>query len=115
MDTRFCLEALEEALLTGCPEIFNSDQGVQFTAETFTSVLEKMGIKISMDGKGRALDNIFIERFWRSLKYEDVYIKRYENGKEAVIGISAYIAFYNKERPHQSLGYKTPVEIHTAA
>ena len=103
MDTRFCLEALEEALQTGCPEIFNSDQGVQFTAEAFTSVLERKGIKISMDGKGRALDNIFIERFWRSLKYEDIYIKRYENGKEAVIGISTYIAFYNDERPHQSL------------
>lgn len=90
LDTRFCLEALEEALQTGCPEIFNSDQGVQFTAEAFTSVLERKGIKISMDGKGRALDNIFIERFWRSLKYEDIYIKRYENGKEAVIGISTY-------------------------
>jgi len=115
LDIRFCMEALEEALLTGCPEIFNSDQGVQFTAEAFTSVLEKKGIKISMDGKGRALDNIFIERFWRSLKYEDVYIKRYENGKEAIIGISTYIAFYNAERPHQSLGYKAPVEMYIAA
>lgn len=115
LDTRFCLEALEEALLTGSPEIFNSDQGVQFTTEAFTSALEKRSIKISMDGKGRALDNIFIERFWRSLKYEDIYIKKYENGKEAVIGITAYIGFYNEQRPHQSLGYKAPIEMHIAA
>lgn len=115
LDSRFCVEMLEEALKKGTPEIFNTDQGVQFTAETFTGVLEKREIKISMDGKGRAIDNIFIERFWRSLKYEDVYLKRYENGKEAIQGINSYILFYNEERPHQSLKYKTPVEIHLAA
>lgn len=115
LDTRFCVEALEEALQTGFPEIFNTDQGVQFTSEEFIKILEDLGIKISMDGKGRALDNIFIERFWRSLKYEDIYIKRYESGKEAHIGIKLYIEFYNYQRPHQSLGYKTPHEIHEAA
>lgn len=116
LDTRFCIEALEEAIHQhGCPEIFNSDQGVQFTSEAFIAVLEKNSIKISMDGKGRAIDNIFIERFWRSLKYEDIYIKRYENGKEAHIGIREYIIFYNYQRSHQSLEYKTPAEVHYAA
>jgi len=115
LDSRFCLEALKEALQSESPEIFNSDQGVQFTSEIFTSVLEKKGVKISMDGKGRAIDNIFIERFWRSLKYEDIYIKRYENGKEASTGIASYIAFYNSRRPHQSLRYRTPLEMHFAA
>lgn len=116
LDTRFCIETLEEALQQqGCPEIFNSDQGVQFTSEAFIAVLEKNDIKISMDGKGRAIDNIFIERFWRSIKYEDIYIKRYENGKEAHIGIRKYIIFYNYKRSHQSLKYKTPSEMHYAA
>ena len=115
LDSRFCIEALEEALLSGSPEIFNSDQGVQFTSYLFLNVLERKGIKISMDGKGRALDNIFIERFWRSLKYEDVYIKRYENGVTAHIGIRQYIVFYNEKRPHQSLKYETPSTVHFAA
>ncbi len=114
LDVRFCLEALEEALEEGTPEIFNTDQGVQFTSEAFTSILEGKGIKISMDGKGRAIDNIFIERFWRSLKYEDVYLKRYETGREAIQGIRTYITYYNDERPHQSLKYKTPLEMHLA-
>jgi putative transposase len=109
------LEALEEALSKGRPEIFNSDQGVQFTCEAFLARLEKEGIKISMDGKGRALDNVFIERLWRSLKYEDVYIKRYESGAQACEGINEYIKFYNNERIHQALGYKTPAEVHGAA
>ena len=100
LDVRFCLEALNEALCQGRPEIFNSDQGVQFTCETFLTRLEQEGIKISMDGKGRALDNIFIERFWRSLKYEDIYLKRYESGEEAWMGIKEYIEFYNNKRIH---------------
>lgn len=115
LDVGFCLEALEEALEKGTPEIFNSDQGVQFTSDAFTSILKRRGIQISMDGKGRALDNIFIERLWRSVKYEDVYIKRYEDGPEAYRGISLYMVFYNNNRPHQSLDYKTPQEVHLAA
>lgn len=115
LDNRFCIEALKEALKeNGCPEFFNMDQGVQFTSEMFLEVLEKLGIKISMDGKGRALDNILIERFWRSLKYEDIYIKRYETGEEAFIGICSYINFYNNERPHQALQYQTPNAVHAA-
>ncbi len=115
LDVRFCLEALEEALSKGKPVLFNSDQGVQFTCESFVSRLEREGIRVSMDGKGRALDNVFIERFWRSLKYEDVYLKRYETGEEACIGIKEYVAFYNNKRIHQALAYKTPTEIHMAA
>lgn len=112
LDTMFCLEALKEALLKGKPEIFNSDQGVQFTSIEFTSVLEKSGIQISMDGKGRAIDNIFIERLWRSLKYENVYLKNYDSQREAREGIKEYIEFYNKERKHQALGYKCPYEVY---
>ena len=112
LDTTFCLEALEEAFAYGTPEIFNTDQGVQFTSTEFTEVLLAKGIKISMDGKGRALDNVFVERLWRSLKYEEVYIKRYETGLEAVQGITAYFQFYNQERPHQSLDYRTPQTVY---
>jgi putative transposase len=104
-------EALEEALENGKPEIFNTDQGVQFTSIAFTEMLEKAAIQIIMDGKGRALDNIFVERLWRSLKYEDVYIKDYLSVKEARKGIDQYFCFYNNERLHQSLGYRSPREV----
>jgi putative transposase len=107
----FCIEALEEALRNGQPEIFNTDQGAQFTSQAFTSLLEQHGIKVSMDGKGRYTDNLFIERLWRSLKYEEVYLKAYAGGKEARAGIGGYFDFYNLERPHQALGYQTPAEV----
>lgn len=112
MEVNFCIEALEEALKQGKPEIFNSDQGSQFTAESFTRVLKKNEIQISMDGKGRYVDNIFVERFWRSLKYEEVYPREYESGEEAYHGISEYIDFYNEKRIHQGLGYSTPAEVY---
>jgi putative transposase len=109
LTTEFCIEALEEALARyGTPEIFNSDQGSQFTDEDFTDVLKKHGIAISMDGRGRWRDNVFIERFWRSLKYEEVYLRAYADGREARAGIGAYIALYNGHRPHSSLEGKTP-------
>jgi len=113
MDTAFCIEALEDALSKyGRPEIFNSDQGSQFTSEAFTGVLKKHDIAISMDGRGRALDNIFVERLWRSVKYEEVYIKQYQTMQDAKLGLSAYFQFYNHERPHQSLNNRTPMEIY---
>jgi putative transposase len=113
LDTSFCVDALEEALVRfGQPEIFNSDQGSQFTAEDFTKVLRARGIKISMDGKGRCLDNVFVERLWRSLKYEEVYLHAYDDMPEARAGIGRYMAFYNGERPHQSLGYQTPIAFY---
>ena len=108
MDVDFCVQALDQALSQGKPEIFNTDQGSQFTSEVFTGLLLGQGIQISMDGKGRYLDNIFVERLWRSLKYEEVYLKAYQNGTEARNGIGAYLDFYNQERPHQALGYRTP-------
>ena len=109
LDSSFCVEALHEALSRfGQPEIFNTDQGVQFTAEAFTSVLLERGIKISMDGKGRCIDNVFIERLWRSLKYEDVYLNDYDNPVDARAGIGCYLGFYNDRRMHQALGYQTP-------
>jgi putative transposase len=111
MDIVFCLDAAEEALTLGTPEIINSDQGSQFTSPKFTELFESKGVKISWDGKGRALDNIFMERFWRSLKYEEVYLKEYKNVNEAVKGIGAYMNFYNTERPHQSLDGKRPKEV----
>ena len=95
----------------GRPEIFNSDQGSQFTSEAFTGALLEEGIQVSMDGKGRYLDNILVERLWRSLKYEEVYLKAYQNGREARQGIDAYLDFYNRERPHQALGYRTPGQV----
>jgi len=111
MDADFCVEALEEAISRhGRPEIFNTDQGSQFTGHDFTGVLKREGIKISMDGKGRFMDNIFIERLWRSVKYEEVFIKAYATVAEARAGIGNYLAFYNNERPHQALGYRTPRE-----
>jgi putative transposase len=109
----FCVEALEEALAGyGRPEIFNTDQGCQFTDTEFTAVLDRCGITISMDGKGRCMDNIFIERLWRSLKYEEVYLHAYASVAEAKAGIGAWFSFYNQERQHQSLGYHTPRQIY---
>jgi len=108
MDTSFCLEALEDALRRGRPEIFNTDQGAQFTSAAFSGKLEAAGVRISMDGRGRWLDNVFVERLWRSLKYEEVHLKVYANGLEARIGIDQWFGFYNDSRPHQALGYKTP-------
>jgi putative transposase len=112
MEIDFCLEALKNALRRGRPEIFNSDQGSQFTSERFTAALEAKQIAVSMDGRGRCMDNIFIERLWRSLKYEEVYLKDYESVMEAHTGIERYFRFYNHERLHQSLGYQTPAAIH---
>ena len=112
LDGTFCLAALEQALCLGKPEIFNTDQGVQFTAHCYTSTLEQAGIRVSMDGRGRYLDNIFVERLWRSVKYEDLYLRDYENGRVLYQGLTDYFRFYNHERPHQSLGYRSPVEIH---
>src|SRR5438477_2693726 len=109
----FCVEALEEALLRyGRPEIFNTDQGSQFTSDDFTGTLKRHGIMISMDGKGRCMDNIFVERLWRSLKYEEVYLHAYATVAEAKAGIGAWLEFYNIERQHQSLGYRTPRQIY---
>jgi putative transposase len=112
LDTTFCMSALEKALLTQRPEIFNSDQGSQFTSLEFTGRLFKEGIKISMDGRGRALDNIFVERLWRSVKYEEIYLKDYQSVKDAVKGLERYFEFYNGERLHQSLGYQTPEAVY---
>ena len=113
LDSLFCVEALSEALRLGKPAIFNSDQGVQFTALCFTSVLEQAEIQISMDGRGRALDNIFIERFWRSLKYEDIYLNRYDTVSVLLHGLTRYFQLYNYERPHQSLGNQTPAVVYS--
>lgn len=112
MDVRFCLEALEEALLINMPEIFNTDQGSQFTSIDFTGVLISADIKISMDGRGRALDNIFIERLWRSVKYEDIYLKGYQSVTELYLGLQEYFRFYNNERPHQALDGIPPKMIY---
>lgn len=111
LDADFCVEALTDAFRYGKPEVFNSDQGCQFTSDAFTGVLLKQGIQISMDGKGRCMDNIFVERLWRSLKYEEVYLKCYDNVFEAKTGISSWLNFYNNERLHQALEYKTPAEV----
>ena len=112
MDASFCVEALEEALARyGKPDIFNTDQGSQFTSAAFTSVLIEAGVRISMDGRGRWMDNVFIERVWRSLKYEDVYLKGYADGREAKAGIGEYFAFYNERRLHQALGYRAPLAV----
>lgn len=112
LDGRFCLEALETALMQGRPEIFNTDQGAQFTAQAFTTRLVNDGIRVSMDGRGRALDNVFCERLWRSVKYEDVYIRDYNTGQELEQGLNDYFNFYNHQRPHQSLDYTVPAAIH---
>ena len=112
LEVSFCIEALEEALKNGSPDIFNTDQGSQFTGNDWTGVLLSNGIKISMDGRGRAFDNIFTERLWRSVKYEEVYIKGYQVYDDAGDGLGNYFPFYNNRRYHQSLGYKTPYEVH---
>jgi len=115
MDASFCVDCLEDALhWHGKPEIFNSDQGSQFTSNAFTGVLLRERITISMDGRGRALDNIFVERLWRSVKYEDVYLKGYGNMAELTVGLLQYFSFYNEARPHQSLGYRTPNEVYAS-
>ena len=112
LDSDFCVTALTRSLKYGIPYIFNSDQGSQFTSHDFTDQLLTAGIQISMDGRGRVMDNIFIERLWRSLKYEDIYIKEYETVKQLYQGLEQYFDFYNYERPHQSLGYKTPSMVY---
>jgi putative transposase len=114
LDTNFCIRALNAALKIGTPEIFNTDQGCQFTSNSFTNVLLNKDIKISMDGKGRAFDNIFIERLWRSFKYEDLYLNDYDTGSELIKGCNLYFNFFNNERPHQSLGYQFPKQVHYA-
>ena len=109
----FCVAALEEAIARfGPPDIFNSDQGSQFTSEDFTKILLERGVRISMDGKGRCLDNIMVERLWRSLKYEEVYLHAYVGMREAFAGIARWMGFYNEERSHQSLGYRTPGQVY---
>jgi putative transposase len=112
MEVEFCLEALDDAFAQGTPEIFNTDQGSQFTSRFFTERLQSKSIEISMDGRGRALDNVFIERLWRSVKYEDIYLKSYASGADCQNGLTRYFKFYSHERPHQSLDYRTPWEVH---
>ena len=112
LDGAFCLDALRFALRHGQPEIFNTDQGVQFTARNFTSELETAGIRVSMDGRGRVFDNIFVERLWRTVKYEDIYIKEYATVPDLAAGLDDYFQLYNYERPHQSLGYCVPADVH---
>jgi len=111
LEADFCVEALQEALRKGRPDIFNTDQGAQFTSEAFTGLLEQNGVRISMDGKGSYKDNLFIERLWRTVKYEEVYLKAYQDGRDARAGIGDYFRFYNTERSHQALGYRTPAEV----
>jgi len=115
MDAEFCVAALEEAIqVFGVPAIFNTDQGSQFTSEAFVSVLKSHDIRISMDGKNRALDNIYVERFWRSLKYEDIYLKDYQSLSELKTGLKHYFEFYNGARYHQALDYRTPDEMYSS-
>lgn len=112
LDGSFCQAMLEDALSQGKPMIFNTDQGSQFTANSWTSRLESVGVQVSMDSRGRCHDNIFVERLWRSVKYEDLYPKRYDSVIDLEEGLTAYFKFYNAVRPHQSLGYRTPNEVH---
>jgi putative transposase len=112
LEGTFCQEVLEEALRHGRPEIFNTDQGSQFTSEAFTSRLEASGVAISMDGRGRALDNVFVERLWRTVKYEHIYLHGYTDGAECHAGLTEYFRFYNRERPHQALDYRTPWQVY---
>ena len=114
LEVESCVEALDEALGQGSPEIFNTDQGSQFTSQVFTERLSSQSIAISMDGRGRALDNVFIERLWQSVKYEDLYLKGYESGADCQKGLTNYFRFYSHERPHQSLDYRTPWEVHNS-
>ena len=115
LENTFCIEALEEALYFSTPEIFNTDQGCQFTSMNFVKILEAKKVKISMDSKGRALDNVFVERLWRTIKYEEIYLKDYRTINEAYQSLKAFIKFYNQERLHQSLEYKVPMTIYRAA
>jgi len=112
LDGAFCLDMLDEALARGRPEVFNTDQGVQFTAAAWTGRLEAAGVQVSMDGKGRCLDNVFVERLWRTVKYEDIYLRHYERVPELSAGLGRYFPFYNGERPHQALGYRTPAAVY---
>jgi putative transposase len=112
LEGTFCLEMLDEALQRGRPEVFNTDQGAQFTAEAFTGKLLSAGVAVSMDGRGRCLDNVFVERLWRTVKYEDVYLKCYETVPELAPGLGRYFGFYNEERLHQALGYRTPADVY---
>jgi putative transposase len=114
LDNWFCLEALDAALSQSRPDIFNTDQGSQFTSADFTGRLTAADVAISMDGRGRALDNIFVERLWRTVKYEEVYLKSYDTVRSAIEQLGAYFRFYNNERLHQSLGYRTPAEVYRA-
>jgi putative transposase len=112
LDGSFCLDMLEEALRRGRPEVFNTDQGVQFTAQAWTGRLEAAGVQVSMDGRGRCLDNVFVERLWRSVKYEDIYLRGYEGVPELAQGLGRYFGFYNEERLHQALDYRTPGAVY---
>jgi len=112
LDGAFCRDMLDEALSSGRPEVFNTDQGVQFTTPAWTDRLETAGLRVSMAGRGRAADNVFVERLWRTVKYEDVYLRGYESVPDLERGLRAYFAFYNGERLHQSLGYRTPAEVY---
>jgi putative transposase len=114
LDADFCVDALEEAFRKDKPDVFNTDQGSQFTGKAFTGLLEKHGHKISMDGKESYRDNLFIERLWRTVKYEEAYLKAYQIGKDARIGIGDYLHFYNNARSHQALGYRTPGDVFTS-
>ncbi len=114
LEADFCIEALGQALSTGKPDIFNSDQGSQFTGDEFTGTLEQNSIRISMDGKGSYNDNLFIERLWRTVKYEEVYLKAYRDGSEARSALADYFYFYNNQRPHQGLGYRTPAAVYNS-
>jgi len=115
LDVGFCLTALEQALSQGVPEVFNTDQGCQFTSQAFTGRLERAGIAISMDGRGRALDNVFVERLWRSVKYEEIYLKEHATVESLAAGLEAYFSFYCHERPHQALGNRTPAAVYGQA
>lgn len=115
VDGQFCLDALDTALADGTPEVFNTDQGAQFTASAFTDRVTAAGAQVSMDGRGRALDNVFVERLWRSVKYEEVYLHDYGTVPNARAGLGRYFEFYNHERPHQALGYRTPADVYAEA
>lgn len=112
LDADFCVVALDRALRRGRPAIFNTDQGSQFTSRDFTSRLEQARVEISMDGRGRAMDNLFIERLWRTVKYEDLYLRDYRDGRDVHAGLGRYFPFYNEDRPHQGLEYRTPAEVY---
>lgn len=112
LDGSFCREALLEALENGNPEIFNTDQGAQYTNKEFIEILLQRQVRPSMDGRGRALDNVFVERLWRSVKYENVFLHDYQDGRELYCGLAKYFSYYNEKRPHMSLGYKCPIEVY---